>query len=224
VLELAVATADRLLPAVAALAGVALTLVGAWLTERRRWRRERESAAEERRLEVRQATRLVEQELCEAEQLIAAAARAGCYRPGIRASMTAWTVWRPYLARHLGVADWRGVSMAFDAIRDLNELLDARQADEDGPLLIDDGHLLRDRWDAVRNASWILRGEAEEGESVHRWLDESEKLAARLFNVPAESEHSTQASRQCLWPSFVAATGGMMLTSAPAHDPAIPCP
>jgi RNA polymerase-interacting CarD/CdnL/TRCF family regulator len=71
VLELAVATADRLLPAVAALAGVALTLVGAWLTERRRWRRERESAAEERRLEIRQATRLVEQELCEAEQLSA---------------------------------------------------------------------------------------------------------------------------------------------------------
>jgi hypothetical protein len=96
---------------------------------RRRWRREREATAEERQLEVRQATRLIEQELVEAEHLIIAAAKAKEYRRARRAPTATWNEWRPYLARHLGVADWRLVTMAFDAITDLNWLLDNREAE-----------------------------------------------------------------------------------------------
>ena len=78
--------------------------------------------------------------------------------------------------------------MAFDAIQDLNRLLDAREASAHGPLLVEDGDRLEARWDAVRNASWILRGEAGEGEKVDWWLAEHEKLGARLFGVPTPSD------------------------------------
>ena len=179
---------DPSVPAAAALPGVALTLPNNWVTERRRWRRERESAAEERQLEVRQSTRLVELELWEAEQLITAAVVAGSYRDGLRASTRAWETWRAYVARHLGVADWRGVAMAFEAIHDLNRLLDTREANAEGALLVEDEDQLQARWDAVRNASWILRGEAGEGEKVHSWLAENEKLEARLFGAPNDPD------------------------------------
>jgi hypothetical protein len=159
-----------------------LTTVANWNTERRRWRRERDAAAEERRLEVRQTTRLVEQELWEAEQFIAAAAESGCYGPSVRRASTAtWNRSREYLARHLGVADWRRVTSAFDAINDLNWLLDSRAAEPSGVLDVRDEDCLEARWRAVRTAAWILRAEVDEAEKLDDWLAEDKVAAAKLF-------------------------------------------
>jgi hypothetical protein len=187
VLLLASTTIDpvvlAVLPASGALAGVALTTAANWMTERRRWRREREAAAEDRRLEVRQATRLVEQELWEAEQLIAAAAVSGEYGP--RLPTTTWNAWREYLARHLGVADWHRVTSAFDAINDLNWSLDSRESESGGVLRVAEDDRLELRWRAVRTAAWILRAEADEAEKLDHWLAEDKAAAAQLFGAPA---------------------------------------
>jgi hypothetical protein len=165
------------------LAGGALVAAANAMTERRRWRREREATAEERQLEVRQATRLIEQELVEAEHLIIAAAKAKEYRRARRAPTATWNEWRPYLARHLGVADWRLVTMAFDAINDLNWLLDNREAEGRVRLVVRDDDQLKQRLYAVRTAAHILRLEVDEGEKVDRWLKEGQALDADLFGA-----------------------------------------
>lgn len=177
-------TVDPLLlavvPALAALAGGIVSACASAGTERRRWRREREVALEAHQLEIRQATRLVEQELVEAEQMIVEATVAKEYRREQRASTATWNDWRPYLARHLGVADWRLVAMAFVALNDLNLVLETRQV-HGGAAPVRDQDKLQERLYAVRTASHILRLQLDEGERTHQWVADTQALLSRLF-------------------------------------------
>jgi hypothetical protein len=166
--------------ALAALAGGIVSASASALAERRRWRREREVAAEARQLEIRQATRLIEQELVEAEQMIIEAAARKEYRRAQRASTATWNDWRPYLARHLGVADWRCVATAFVAVNDLNLVLATREA-HGSVVVVRDQDKLRERLYAVKTASHILRLELAEGERTDHWAEETQALLARLF-------------------------------------------
>ncbi len=180
-----VATVNPLLLAVvsalaALVGGIVSACASAWI-ERRRWRREREVALEARQLEIRQATRLIEQELVEAEQMMIEAAGATEYRHAQRVSTATWNDWRAYLARHLGVADWRRVATAFVALSDLNLVLATREA-RGSVVLVREQDKLKERLYAVRTASHILRLELEEGERTHQWVEETQILLARLFD------------------------------------------
>jgi hypothetical protein len=180
-------------PLLAAAIGV---LGGRWL-ERTRARNQLEMRAEERSELVRGAVRLVELELFAAEQAIAGAAREGRFSHADRPLATgAWQRHAQTLASALGVADWHRVHAAYDAIMDLNALLERHAAQFDSESRGARGHLYssepvtmatRDddgvelRWRAIRTASWILRAQIGDEERVDVALADDERRAKILF-------------------------------------------
>lgn len=154
-------------------------------------------AAAEQEASVREAMRIVEQELWANEQMLADAARTGMFWSTTRSlTQDAWHAYRQTLSRLLGLADWQTLNAAYEAVNDL-ELRLRERAVETRPenaaqaitsaILDVHGRRVRDddrlelRWRAVRRASWMLRATLDEGEKVTVALDEDERLAAELW-------------------------------------------
>jgi hypothetical protein len=172
---------------------------GVWI-ERLRSRRADAQARQARRQELRLAARLVELELCQGEVLLAEMARTRRYpRAAMRLPARAWEEQRAVLATQLGAADWWQVRGAYEHIQRFNRELDERFApslqakpeslEQAAVAAVIDVHLLRltdtaplrELWQTLRSASWMLRAELEEAESVHSALADDRRRAAELW-------------------------------------------
>lgn len=184
---------DDVMIAVVGVGGVVLgsvisTLPGLWV-ERRRAVREREAAQERRENVLREAGRLVAEELREAERLVEQAARRGRYWPGLRQHPTAtWNAYRPALAVNIAAAaDWASITVAYDSINQLNWTISERRGrmvtvasrTEGDPVEPEDR--LREVWEQVRHALWVLDSEVGIPVSVERHLEQSEERARELW-------------------------------------------
>lgn len=109
----------------AGVGGGLLTLIGGLLLERARARRTNERKQAEFDRASRQALRLVELELHDAEVLTEQAASSGLH-PTPSLDVERWHRFRGQLTQVLGSADWRRLTVAYDAIDDLNRTLAAR--------------------------------------------------------------------------------------------------
>jgi hypothetical protein len=170
----------------AVVVGGVLTTCGTLLVDRGRAGRERR--AEERAVarQVRLAVRLVVEELAESLKLIEEAAEGFRYWVGARQLPTdTWNHYRPEVAAAIeSNLDWRQITEGYDAINNLNWLVNhRRQTDNDV-----DGHRLgffvrpedqmRAAWREVRQAIQVLEIQQEVVDAASR-LREPEDIAER---------------------------------------------
>jgi len=180
--------------------------------ERVRARRNEAEMAEGRQRAEKRAFRLVERELDIAAQQIADAAAAGHYLGGDWQSLTLeWGEQRPVLAGSLGTGDWFRILAAYNALEDLQGLLERRLGSRGDPETIGqvvssalvDAHngrvreddQLRLRWQAIRSAEWILRSYSGDAEGVDSALRSDELIARRLWGSSRGEQASVEPSR-----------------------------
>jgi len=146
------------------LAGSAITMAGQFLNGEVQWRRERDAAQGREKRALRLSVRLVMEELAEALNLIEKAARSGRYWPMPREMPTGtWSEYRTDLAAAIdGPLDWRILTMAYDAINNLNWTVQHRRFSDqtvDGARLgvwVNPEDNTRQVWRAVRQAIQVL--------------------------------------------------------------------
>ncbi len=169
--------------------GGLLTIGGSLLTDRARANREAE--AEERTVarQVRLAARLVVEELAESLALIEEAAERRRYWVGARQLPTnTWNLYRTEIAAAIeSNLDWRQITEGYDAINNLNHLVNhRRQTDTDTS-----GHRLgfrvgphdgtRAAWREVRQAILVLEDRQAVGREATRLSEPEEAAARRLW-------------------------------------------
>lgn len=166
-----------------------LTTSGQLLIERGRGNRERQAEDRRHARQLRLAVRLVMEELAESLSLIETAARSRRYWIGPRYLPTAtWSEYRTEIAGIVESAlDWRRITGAYDAINDLNWVVDHRRRtsrDSSGPtrgFWIEPVDGTRDAWLRVRLALETLEGSLGISREASRAAESREVLVARLW-------------------------------------------
>jgi hypothetical protein len=120
--------AAALIAAAAVLGGGVVTAAASLFLDSRRASRERDSAQKREARELRLATRLVIEELADAQNLLEGAVREVAYwRPPRQLSTSVWTEYRAVLAAHVDSPwTWRVITIAFDEVNRLNWLVGTR--------------------------------------------------------------------------------------------------
>jgi hypothetical protein len=168
--------------------GSAISVLPTFWLEKARTRRDRDAETERAAEAMREAGRLVAEELREAERQIESAARRGRYWPGLVALPTiGWETYRTVLARQLGPADWGTLADAFDHVMRLNRSVNERrgrivtvESRTMGEPVSDDDDL-PEVWSAVRYAIWALDAEVGIPRKVEHYLEESRKRSLELW-------------------------------------------
>lgn len=195
--------AAALIGAGGAVFGGVLTTSGQLLIERQRSKRESEAGEQLRRREVRLAVRLVMEELAESMALIEGAARSRRYWVGPRQLPTAtWNDYRTDIAVAIESAlDWRRVTAAYDAINNLNWVVDHRRRtsrDTYGPtegFWIEPQDRTREAWSRVRLALETLERTLDIQGEASRVTGEEEVLARQLWPHGDDRDFDEESAR-----------------------------
>ena len=181
--------AAALIGAGGAVLGGFLTTSGQLLIERGRAKRERRAEADRAKRELRLAARLVMEELAESMVLIQKSARSRRYWVGPRAlPTTTWNQYRTVIAAGIDSAlDWRLVTAAYDAINNLNWLVEHRRRTEQRVSTGVEGAIVNEHdetravWRASRSALHALERTVEVSGPASRLLHDQDDLELEFW-------------------------------------------